>query len=342
MQRRNFLRNSALGLAGAMYVPQILAKTATILGHNQKRYRINARWSQADVMRNPVNDCHEMVQDSKGRILLLTNETRNNVLIYDKNGKLLETWGTEYPGAHGLTLFDENGTDVLFICDNTRHQVIKTTIEGKVLLVLDYPKETGMYDKAAEYVPTETAIAPNGDIYVADGYGKDFIIQYDAKGRYIRHFGGKGEGDAYLQNAHGIALDLRNPLQPSLMITSRVQNAFKRFDLAGKYLETISLPGAWVCRPVIRGEYLYAAVLQSNSRQWTQSGFVTILDKNNRVVSNLAGSTPTYTNTLPDEMYQTIKAFQYPHDVCVDDEENLYVAQWNSGKTFPYKLEPVV
>jgi len=294
------------------------------------------------VMRNPVNDCHEMVQDSKGRILLLTNETRNNVLIYDKNGKLLETWGTEYPGAHGLTLFDENGTDVLFICDNTRHQVIKTTIEGKVLLVLDYPKETGMYDKAAEYVPTETAIAPNGDIYVADGYGKDFIIQYDAKGRYIRHFGGKGEGDAYLQNAHGIALDLRNPLQPSLMITSRVQNAFKRFDLAGKYLETISLPGAWVCRPVIRGEYLYAAVLQSNSRQWTQSGFVTILDKNNRVVSNLAGSTPTYTNTLPDEMYQTIKAFQYPHDVCVDDEENLYVAQWNSGKTFPYKLEPVV
>jgi peptidylamidoglycolate lyase len=41
-------------------------------------------------------------------------------------------------------------------------------------------------------------------------------------------------------------------------------------------------------------------------------------------------------------MYQTIKAFQYPHDVCIDDEENMYVAQWNSGKTYPYKLEPVV
>ena len=319
-----------------------MATTETILGHNQKRYRINTRWSQADVSRNPVNDCHEMVQDQRGRILLLTNETRNNVLIYDKNGKLLDSWGTEYPGAHGLTLFNENGTDVLFICDNTRHQVIKTSIDGKVLMTLDYPKETGLYTQPEEYVPTETAIAPNGDIYVADGYGKDFIIQYDAQGRYIRHFGGRGEGAEHLLNAHGVCVDLRNPAQPCLVVCSRQQNAFKRYDLTGKYLETIALPGAWVCRPVIRGEHLYAAVLQSNNRQWQESGFVTILDKQNRVVSNLAGSEPTYTGAALDEMYQTIQAFQYPHDVCVDDEENLYVAQWNSGKTYPFKLEPVV
>jgi peptidylamidoglycolate lyase len=293
------------------------------------------------------------VQDQKGCILLLTNETKNNVLIYDKNGKLLDFWGTEYPGAHGLTLFNENGTDMLFICDNNRHQVIKTTIDGRVLMTLDYPKETGQYTKADEYVPTETAIAPNGDIYVADGYGKDFIIQYDANGRYIRHFGGRftadggretvdGLNNGFLQNAHGVTLDTRDPKNPCLMVTSREQNAFKRFDLEGKYLETIHLPGAWVCRPVIRGEYLYAAVLQSNSKLWAQSGFVTILDKNNRVISNLAGSEPTYTGAKPDEMYQTIKAFEYPHDVCVDDEENLYVAQWNSGKVYPFKFEPVV
>lgn len=342
MRRRNFIKNTALGLAGALYIPEIMAKNETILGHNNKRYRINTRWSQADVARNPVNDCHEMVQDQKGRILLLTNETKNNVLIYDKNGKLLDAWGTEYPGAHGLTLFDENGTDVLFICDNNRHQVIKTTLDGKVLMTLDYPKETEKYDKVEEYVPTETAIAPNGDIYVADGYGKDYIIQYDAQGRYLRHFGGRGDEAGHLLNAHGVCMDMRDKTKPSLIATSRQQNAFKRYDLEGNYLETIALPGAWVCRPVIKGDYLYAAVLQSNSRLWTESGFITILDKNNKVVSNLAGSEPTYTGAMPDEMYQTIKAFQYPHDVCVDDEENLYVAQWNSGKTYPFKLELVV
>ena len=341
MHRKNFIKNSSLGLVGALYVPQVLIKEKVILGHNNKRYKINSKWSRADVSRNPVNDCHEMVQDQKGRILLLTNETKNNVLIYNKNGKLLDTWGTEYPGAHGFTLFNENGTDTLFICDNNRHQVIKTTIDGRVLLTLDYPKETGMYTKPEEYVPTETAIAANGDIYVADGYGKDFIIQYDLNGKYIRHFGGRGKEDKHLQNAHGVCIDARNSKNPTLIVCSREQNSFKRFSMEGVYIETISLPGAWVCRPVIKGDYLYAAVLQSNNNQWKQSGFVTILDANNKVVSNLAGTEPVYKGNVPDEMFQTEKVFQYPHDVCIDDEENMYVAQWNSGKTYPYKLEPV-
>jgi hypothetical protein len=102
------------------------------------------------------------------------------------------------------------------------------------------------------------------------------------------------------------------------------------------------MPGAWVCRPVINGDHLYAAVLQTNARQGQQSGFVTILDQHNKVVSNLAGSEPTYKDGKLEEMYQTMKVFQYPHDVCIDDEQHLYVAQWNSGHVYPYKLKPVV
>jgi hypothetical protein len=282
-----------------------------------------------------------MVQDKLGRIILLSNETKNNVIIYNKSGKLISSWGHEYPGAHGLTLFNENGDDVLFICDNNLHQVIKTTVDGKVLMKLEYPKEINEYSKADEYIPTETAIAPNGDMYVADGYGKDFIIQYDYKGNYIRHFGGRGTGDEFLLNAHGICIDDRDKKNPCLVVSSRQHNAFKRYTLDGKYINTISLPGAWVCRPVIKGDYLYAAVLQTHARQGEQSGFVLILDKNYKVVSNIGGNLPAYNNEVPDEMYQTIKVFQYPHDVCIDDEENMYVAQWNSGQLYPYKLSPL-
>jgi hypothetical protein len=181
-----------------------------------------------------------------------------------------------------------------------------------------------------------------GDIYVADGYGKDFIIHYDSAGRYINHFGGRGTEEKHLLNAHGICVDQRDTKRPCLVVTSRQQNAFKRYSFVGEYIDTIALPGAWVCRPVIKGNYLYAAVLQTNSRQGKQSGFVTILDKNYKVISNLGGSEPQYVNNKLDEMYQTIKYFQYPHDVCVDDEENLYIAQWNSGKVYPYKLSPVI
>jgi peptidylamidoglycolate lyase len=343
MNRKKFIHQSLL-TAGAIAIGSkklhAFAPDEVVFGHGNKRYRLNEQWSKADAGRYPVNDCHEMVQDKKGRIILLTNETKNNVLIYDKSGKLLDHWGTEYPGAHGLTLFNEGGDDVLFICDNNRHQVIKTTIAGRVLLTLNYPKEISAYTKAEEYIPTETTIAPNGDIYVVDGYGKDFVIQYDAKGNYIRHFGGRGEEPKHLRNAHGITIDNRNG-KPELMVTSREQNAFKRYTMEGDYLGTIAMPGAWVCRPVIKGDYLYAAVLQSSSNPWKQSGFITILDKQNKVVSNLAGSEPKYVNGQLQEMYQTVKAFSYPHDVCIDDDECLYLAQWNSGKVYPYKLEPV-
>jgi hypothetical protein len=343
MNRRKFIKNSSLA-AGAFYLPSALQSInpeEIILGHNNKRYRIDTNWSKINAAQYPVKDCHEMVQDKLGRILLLTNETKNNVIIYDKSGKLISTWGNEYPGAHGLTLFNENGEDFLFICDNNRHQVIKTSISGRVLLTLDYPKETGQYTKPEEYIPTETIIAPNGDIYVADGYGKDFIMQYDSKGNYIRHFGGRGDADKFLLNAHGICIDNRDKEKPCLIVTSRMQNAFKRYTMDGIYIDTIPLPGAWVCRPVIKGDYLYTAVLQTNARQNEKSGFVLILDKNYKVISNIGGNLPAYNNNIPDEMYQTIKVFQYPHDVCIDDEENLYVAQWNSGQVYPYKLMPV-
>jgi peptidylamidoglycolate lyase len=342
MQRRDFLRNSSLAMAGLITVPDVRFNDDLVLGQNKKRYRIDTKWSKADVSRYPVNDCHEMIQDKQGRIVLLTNETKNNVLIYAKDGKLLSNWGTEYPGAHGLTLFNENGPDTLFICDNNRHQVIKTSIDGKVLLTLNYPKETGQYTKEEEYVPTETAIADNGDIYVVDGYGKDFVIRYDAQGKYISHFGGKGDAPEQLKNAHGICIDRRVKNKPTLIVTSRQQNAFKRYTMEGKYIETIDMKGAWVCRPVIHGDYLYAAVLQSNADQGKQSGWVTVLDKDFKVVSNLGGSEPQYQDGKIQEMHQTVKAFSYPHDVCIDDEENMYVAQWNSGKVYPYKLTPVV
>jgi peptidylamidoglycolate lyase len=344
INRKTFLQQSGMAAAAVSFMPGFSfgKNDEVILGQGNKRYRLDTKWGELDPAKYPVKDCHEMVQDRSGRILLLTNETKNNVIFYDKKGKLLSTWGTTYPGAHGLTLFNENGTEVLFICDNNRHQVIKTTLDGKELMVLDYPKETGAYTKQEEYIPTETAIAPNGDIYVADGYGKDVITQYNYKGEYIRHFGGRGDGDEHLLNAHGICLDFRQDKHmPTLIVTSRQQNAFKRYTMEGKYIETIAMPGAWVCRPVIKGDYLYAAVLQSKNAVGKQSGFVTILDKNNKIVSNLAGTAPVYTKGVAEEMYQTEKVFSYPHDVCIDDEENLYIAQWNSGHVYPYKLQPV-
>jgi len=56
------------------------------------------------------------------------------------------------------------------------------------------------------------------------------------------------------------------------------------------------------------------------------------------LISTPGGSKPIYKNGELLQMHQAIKIFKHPHDVCVDENENLYVAQWNSGKTYPIKL----
>lgn len=344
--KRSFLKKTAIASAGLITIPNIIIAGKTkpevgILGHGDFKYRVAYGWGVQDAGKIPVNDCHEMVQDAQGRLILLTNETKNNVIIYDRSGKVLNTWGNDLPGAHGLTLVNENGEEFLFITDSERNQVFKTTLAGEVLMTLDYPKETDKYNDAASYKPTEVAVTPKGDFYVADGYGEQFIIHYNAKGELINIFGGRGKGPEYFDNAHGICYDDRDPDNPVLLITARQQNAIKRYTLHGQYIDTIPLPGASICRPVIDGSHVYFAVIVSHHRWSSPSGFVCILDQNNKVISNPGGSTPKYNNGVLEKMHQTIQLFNHPHDVCIDGDKNIYVPQWNSGKTYPIKLERI-
>ncbi|MGF7215953.1 hypothetical protein GGR92_002093 [Spirosoma lacussanchae] len=349
LSRRSFVRQASLATAAGMTTPSFLSAMpqpgdAAVLGHNGFRYRVVPGWGMLDAGRNPVNDCHELVQDAKGRIILLTNETKNNILIYDKSGRLLETWGHEFPGGHGLTIGGEGADQYLLICDTDRHQVIKTDLKGRELMKLDYPRETGKYAYPSQFKPTETAVNPaNGDIYVADGYGLNYITQYDKSGKIIRSFGGRGEGDATFDCCHGIVVDRRNAQSPTLLITDRRRNALKRFSLDGTYLSTIALPGSYICRPVIHGDYLYGAVFRSTSDAYPNSGYVQILDRNDNVVSTPGGSEPVYQNGKLTEQRKdrSLTVFMHPHDVLVDEDESLYVAQWSSQKTYPVKLERI-
>jgi peptidylamidoglycolate lyase len=338
MKRRNFVKSSTLSAFGLIITKDLFSNSKVpVYGHNEMTYTLNTQWGALNPVKTPVNDCHEMVQDAKGRILLLTNETKNNVIIYNKSGSYIESWGTDFPGAHGLTIQNTGKEDFLFITDTAKHQVYKTTIDGKILLKIDAPADIPVYKKKEAFVPTETAVLENGEFYVADGYGAQHILHYDEKGVLKNSFGGKGEGDEFLDNAHGICIDYRKST-PTLIITDRTRNAFKRFSLDGKLMEIIHLPGACVCRPVIKGDYLYAAVLRSPSLSEADSGFVTILNKENKVVSNLGGSAPKYENGKLNPLSQAEKIFKNPHDVCVDDEGSIYVAQWASGKVYPYKF----
>ncbi len=60
-----------------------------------------------------MKDCHEMVEDSKGRLLMITNHVKNNMITYDRIGTVTDTLTHNWIGAHGLTINDEGGEEVL-------------------------------------------------------------------------------------------------------------------------------------------------------------------------------------------------------------------------------------
>ena len=372
MKRRTFVRQvGALGAASAIapsvyFHPSRSSSCSSddlIIGHGSHRYKVHRDWGNLDPIKYPVKDCHEMIMDRKGRLIMVGNNTNNNVIIYDKSGKILDHWGIRYIHGHGLTYWEDGGEEFLFISDCARDAtragagaVIKTTLDGRELMMLPHPGDFGEYAEDEVWSPTETAIAPNGDIYVADGYGGCKVAQYSGEGEFIRMIGeGRGNGDYNFMTAHGVCIDYRGET-PTLLITSRAENCFKRFTLDGKHLETITLPGAYVCRPVIHGDTLYAGVCWSSEILYDpenndshpyhsspNSGFVTILDKDNKVISNPGGSEPNYVDGKLQTMLQdkSLGLFHHCHDVCVDEDENLYICEWNAEGAYPMKLERI-
>ena len=73
-----------------------------------------------------------------------------------------------------------------------------------------------------------------------------------------------------------------------------------------------------------------------------ESGFVTILDKSDKVISNPGGTKPVYKKGTLQLMVQENNLFKHCHDVCIDEDKNVYICQWNAGKTYPIKLERVI
>ncbi|MEH0152624.1 6-bladed beta-propeller [Limibacter armeniacum] len=366
--RRKFIKKGMqagglMALTPFLGAGNLLGKTLkepVIVGHGDYQYKVVNDWCKISKVRNPILNCHEMVMDSKGRLVMIGDHPQNNIMIFDKSGKLLDYWGTAYPGGHGLSIMDEGGEDFLYLTDSgwyldkngkwVKHngRVTKTTMDGRVVFDIGHPQTIGIYKPGDAFCPTEVAVGPNGDIYVADGYGMDYIIQYNSRGEYIRHWGGHNNKDKNydLRNAHGVAIDYRDPKQPLVVCTSRSQNAFKFFTLDGKYVRTLALPNMFVCRPVFDDQNLYAGVCWSKTREgefdWkAHTGFVTVLE-GDTVVSNPGGTAPEYIDGGLQPAFQLPeKPIFHGHDVCIDEDKNLYVCQWNANGTPPLKLERV-
>lgn len=315
-----------------------------VLGQGRFRYRAYRHWGRLDPRKYPVKDCHGICMDGVGRVVLLTNETHNNLIAYSAAGSLQRAWETRFSGAHGLEIVKRDGRDEYWITDHTRQLVSVCLEDGSERLRVGPEALASKYSDLSKYRPTNTATLPDGDFFIADGYGSSFIHHFDPEGQYIASFGGKGDGPEHLDTPHSVWLDWRSGRR-ELLICDRGHNALKWFSLDGRLLRTLSL-GAFMSDDEIVGalpcnvarltgqlqEYIAVACL------W---GMVLIVDAHDRIVSAIGGLEPRYVDGLLQQLVNHNYIFNHPHDVCVDANGCLYVAQWGSNRTYPIMLEPI-
>ncbi len=193
---------------------------------------------------------HAVQVDNEGLIYVhhtvhASSESDHAVVVFDPEGGFVTSWGSQFAGgAHGMQLVRQEGEEFLYFSDIRRSIVQKTDLAGNVLLTLGYPRESPAY--AAEdgrepvWKPTNLAVASNGDIYIGDGYGSSYVVQYDAEGRYKNTFGGgKTAEPGSLNVPHGMAIDARSGTE-EVLVADRSNHRLQWFSLDGEPLRTLS------------------------------------------------------------------------------------------------------
>ena len=173
---------------------------------------------------------------------------------------------------------------------------MKFSRDGKLLMTLGTLDQSGESPKNF-HQPSSVAVAPSGDIYVADGYGNSRVVKFSPDGKYLKAWGKKGSGPGEFDTPHGIAVDAKG----NVYVAERLNNRIQVFDSEGRFLT-----------------------------QWpnySRADSIFITRKGQAYVGT--GKGDIYKLDLSGRLLQTIgaeKALGYPHGIFVDSEGSLYIA----------------
>lgn len=263
-----------------------------------------------------------MVVRKDGHILVNT-DAKHAVVVFSPEGKIVETWGEEFRGGlHGMCLREEEGKEVLYLAHTRRHEVVKTTIDGKVLWTIGWPKESGAYKNEGQYRPTAVAVAPDGRIFVGDGYGQSWVHVYDKDRKYLKSFGGRGTNDGKMRTPHGLFMDTRGE-EPLLLVCDRENHRLQWFTLDGEFVRKMDKGLRRPCNvwPTDNGGWVIADL----------AGRISFLDKKDQVIGHVgdnANPKLRATNGVKRDLWNDGE-FISPHSVCVDKQGDVYVMDWN-------------
>jgi DNA-binding beta-propeller fold protein YncE len=270
--------------------------------------------------------------DAQNRVYVF-NRGEHPVIVYEPDGRFLASWGEGvFTRPHGITI----RADVVYCADDTDHTVRAFTLDGKLLRTLgtlNQPSDTGYSPEGRSNLlsikrgagpfnrPTRLSIAPDGEMYVSDGYGNARIHRFSADGQLIQSWGEPGTQPGQFNLPHSVWVHTDN----RVFVCDRENDRVQIFSRDGELLSIwtdVTRPGDLLIDAaghVFVGEmawYLPETHLDGRPFVETRPAQMSVRDLDGNVLVRWGSDDPC-----------APASFASPHGICVDGDGNLYVAE---------------
>ncbi len=332
--RRNFCATAAVTALGAIAIPNSSAESASPIpdektsslqtGNGEWTYEVVSGWGQLPSGISYGGTHGGIITDKDGNVYIST-QSDTGILVYRSNGTFIKTLAKQYPEVHSMFYTQEQSNEYLYatVQKGTPAEnwfFVKMKIDGTVVMKITAPPEAG-FKAPNEWRITAAVPAPNGDIFIANGYGDSRLFRFDGMGNYKASYSGHGKTDGLMDCSHGLAVDTRYD-QPLLLVCDRENRRLCHFDFDGKFVRTVAQHLRRPCQISFLGDYAVVSELE---------GRAIILDRDNVPVAFL-GDNPLKSQwanyTLKPGEIAPVR-FSAAHGCHIDKDGNVYVSDWN-------------
>jgi DNA-binding beta-propeller fold protein YncE len=187
--------------------------------------------------------------DSQDRVYCFNRTPDHPIVVFDRDGNYLESWGAGLFAFPHTIRADEH--DNLWIVDRDLGQMLYFTRSGTLLRTIGTrgdrsdtgvpPSESGSsawmkvtHGGGPFNLPTDIAVAPSGEMFMTDGYSNARVHKFAADGTYLASWGEPGSGPGEFKLPHGVWIDRRG----RVLVCDRENDRVQIFDQHGKFLES--------------------------------------------------------------------------------------------------------
>jgi len=296
-------------------------------GVDAQTYEPVADWLVLPPGRTTLGPMHGDIAVSKTGDVYVSVETQGmGVQVFSPAGRYLRSLASSPADLHGFVIRDAGDGEHIYGVSLRGQKFVKLTLDGEVVLEIsrdEIPRQywtPNRFSTELGVLLSGMDVAPNGDLYVTDGYSSDYVHRFDPRGRYLGTFGGKAAPYGF-NILHKIAMDTRfDPVR--IIASDRLNNRVVHLSLDGEFLGVVNdellLPAALT----IDGDHVIVGEL---------NGRVTILDKAGNAVAHVGTNTAEGIggNRMPPEQWRTGYVVA-PHGVATNADGDLFVAEFST------------